>query len=184
MAEIEIHHPQHGHDADPHAKRVGLMVGLIGIALAIATILAHRAHTAAVLERTAANDQWAYYQAKKIREHVSDVGAQLVQALATDPARAAAAVEKFAAASAKYVADAERIKHEAEASMQNTERAERLALRFDLGEGFIELGLVLTSLYFLGRRKLFPLAGGAAAGIGIVIALPAALSVLTTLLEK
>ena len=170
MAEIEIHH-EGGHENDPLAKKVGLIVGLIGVVLAFVTIAAHRQHTAAVLHRSEANDQWSYYQAKKIREHTSDVVGQLAAAVGTDPAKVQAMVEKMQAMRSKYQGDAEEIKKEADARMHETERAEHLALRFDLAEGFLELGLVLTSLYFLGRQKLFPVAGGAAAIIGIAIAL-------------
>ena len=53
--------------------------------------------------------------------------------------------------------------------MHRTEQAEHRALAFDLGEGFLELGLVLTSLYFLSRNRVFPMAGGVAALIGIAL---------------
>jgi len=169
MAEIEIH-PAHGHDDDPLAKRVGLTVGLIGVALAVVTIASHRQHTAAVIHRTEANDEWAYYQAKKIREHTSEVSAQVVRALGTDPEKVEAAAKALDAARAKYLGDAEGIQKNAKERMAESERAEFLALRFDLGEGFLELGLVLTSLYFLGRQRLFPLAGGLTAIAGALIA--------------
>jgi hypothetical protein len=39
-------------------------------------------------------------------------------------------------------------------------------LRFDLGEGFLELGLVLCSLYFLARNNFFPVFGVTAAVAG------------------
>jgi hypothetical protein len=168
MAEIEIHHHPHEHDAT--GQKVGLMVGVIGVLLAAATISAHREHTAAVIHRTEANDQWAYYQAKKTREHISGVGRELALALA-DATRAAPALQKFEADRAKYQADAESIKRMAEAKDQATEHNEARALRFDLGEGFLELGLVLTSLYFLGRQSLFPWAGGIAALLGLATAL-------------
>ena len=73
------------------------------------------------------------------------------------------------------MADAEGIKQGAEAKDHETEHAEHLALCFDLGEGFLELGLVLTSLYFLGKRRVFPVAGGLSALLGAVIALLAPL---------
>ncbi len=174
MAEIEIHH-EHGHDNDPHGRQVGLMVGLIGIALAVVTILAHREHTAAVIHRTEANDGWAYYQAKKIRVHVDEVGLQLLGALGNDAARVGPAIQKMEAARAKFEDDARDIKKDAEAKQEKTEHAEHLALRFDLGEGFLELGLVLSSLYFLGRQRLFPLAGGLSALIGLLLAASALL---------
>lgn len=50
------------------------MVGVIGILLAGVTIESHRAHTAAIVHKTEANDQWAFYQAKKIRGHLHEVG--------------------------------------------------------------------------------------------------------------
>jgi hypothetical protein len=174
MAEIEIHH-QHDHGGDPLGKRVGMIVGIIGVGLAVVTIASHREHTHAVLSRTEANDLWGYYQAKKIREHTSDVGAELLRALGTEPGRVEAAAAKFEAAKAKYGADAEVIQKEARAKEAETAHVEALALRYDLGEGFLELGLVLTSLYFLGRQRLFPISGGAAALAGAAIAASALL---------
>jgi hypothetical protein len=172
MAEIEVH-THHPAQDDPVGKRVGFMVGLIGIVLAVVTIAAHRQHTGAVIHRTEANDQWSYYQAKKVREHVSAVGSDIVALL--DPAKADAAKQLFDKQRSKYAADAEQIKKLAEGEDHATEHAEALALRFDLGEGLLELGLVLSSLYFLGRRALFPVAGGTAALLGIAIALSALL---------
>ena len=174
MAEIEVHHGSgHGEGDDPLAKRVGLAVGIIGVALAVVTIAGHREHTIAVIERTKSNDQWAYYQAKKIREHTSEVGNELVTALATDPARAQAASGKLTAMVARYRAEAEDIQNHAREFDATTERSEHKALRFDLGEGFLELGLVLSSLYFLGRQRLFPLWGGLSAVTGLIVALSA-----------
>jgi len=172
VAEIEVHTHHPAHD-DPVGKRVGFMVGLIGIVLAAVTIAAHRQHTAAVIYRTEANDQWSYYQAKKVREHVSAVGNDIVALL--DPAKAEAAKQLFDKQRNKYASDAEEIKTKAEHEDHATEHAEALALRFDLGEGFLELGLVLSSLYFLGRRAMFPVAGGLAALAGVLVALSALL---------
>jgi len=175
MAEIEIHHGHHHPEGDPLSARVGIMVGVIGVVLAVVTIASHREHTHAVLSRTEANDLWSYQQAKKIREHTSDVGIELLHALGTDAARVEPAAAKLEAARAKYANDAAQQQAKAEEKQQETEHVERLALRYDLGEGFLELGLVLSSLYFLGRQRLFPLAGGAAALAGAAIAASALL---------
>ena len=43
-------------------------------------------------------------------------------------------------------------------------------MRLDLGEGFLELGLVLCSLYFMARNNLFPIIGVLASVTGIVLA--------------
>jgi hypothetical protein len=71
---------------------------------------------------------------------------------------------------AKYVSDGEEILKSAREKDGETQRAEIRALRFDLGEGFLELGLVLTSLYFLAKAKLFPTLGAVSAALGLILA--------------
>ena len=95
MTEIELT-PEHA--ADPNSRRVGILVGIVGIFLSVVTIASHRSHTKAVIYRTEANDDWAYYQAKKIRENTSDVAATVLDTLATDPAKAAPSLQKLKAA--------------------------------------------------------------------------------------
>ena len=60
MAELEIHHE--GHEEDGFGKGVGVLAAVIAIFLAGVTISSHRAHTAAVVEKTEANDQWSFFQ--------------------------------------------------------------------------------------------------------------------------
>jgi hypothetical protein len=68
-------------------------------------------------------------------------------------------VHKLEAARAKYASDAEKIQEDAHAKDEETRIEERRALRFDIGEGLLELGLVLCSLYFLARKAFFPVFG-------------------------
>ena len=169
MAEVSIH-SQH-HDADGFGRGVGVLVGSIGILLAVTTIGAHRTHTAAIITRTEANDKWAFYQAKKERAHLQDVGAVLLETLGSEPVRTQPAIAKFRADEQRYQLEAEALNQEARALEADVQRKERRALRLDLGEGFLELGLVLSSLYFLARRRFFPYFGASAAVIGVAVAL-------------
>jgi hypothetical protein len=168
MPEIEVT-PEHA--ADPDTRRVGILVGVVGILLSVVTIASHRAHTDAVIHRTESNDQWSYYQAKKIRENTDEVAMALLQSLGTDAAKTDAVTHKLEAARAKYAADAEKIQEEARAKDKETVIEEHRALYFDIGEGLLELGLVLCSLYFLARKAFFPVFGvlssiaGAAMGV-------------------
>ena len=166
MAEVEIH-AGHEHSNDEFGRRVGVMVGIIGIFLAIVTISSHRAHTAAVIERTKANDQWSFYQAKKLRQHLADVGAGLASALGTDPARVEKLVESLNKDKERYAHETEEIQKEANAKEKESDHEEERAVWLDLGEGFLELGLVLSSLYFLSKRRFFPVLGGLGALIGL-----------------
>jgi uncharacterized protein DUF4337 len=172
MTEIEVT-PEHA--ADPNTRRVGILVGVVGILLSVVTIASHRAHTDAVIHRTESNDAWAYYQAKKNREYTSQVGITLLHTLGSDPAKLEAPVQKLEADRVKYAGDAEKIQDDAKAKDDETKIEERRALRFDIGEGFLELGLVLCSLYFLARKSFFPILGilasvaGAAVGFSGVL---------------
>ncbi|HEX3397328.1 MAG TPA: DUF4337 family protein [Steroidobacteraceae bacterium] len=166
MPELEVK-PEHADD--PNTRRIGILVGVVGILLSVVTIASHRAHTDAVIHRTESNDQWTYYQAKKIRENTEEVALALMTTLGTDPAKSEAMVHKLEAARAKYAADAEKIQEEARAKDQETDKEEHRALYFDIGEGLLELGLVLCSLYFLARKIFFPVFGVLASIAGTIL---------------
>jgi Domain of unknown function (DUF4337) len=168
MAEVEIH-TEHDHANDPFGQRVGVGIGVIGIILAVVTIGSHRAHTATVIYKTEANDQWAFYQAKKIREHMLDVGAGLATALGAERDNARELAKGYLRDRDHYKGQAEAIEHDARAKEDESATEEKRALRLDVGEGFLELGLVLSSLYFLSKRRFFPVLGGIAAIIGVVV---------------
>ena len=170
MAEIEIHTSEEG-GGDAFTKGVSVMVGVIGIVLAFVTIASHRAHTAAVIHRTEANDQWSFYEAKKEREHLMEVAGGLLGVVqVAQPDKAQALVAQYGKERDRYAADATKIQQDAQAREDESHREEARGLRLDLGEGLLELGLVLTSLYFLARKRLFPVIGIAAAAAGAVVA--------------
>src|ERR1700744_4344867 len=139
MAEVEIH-TEHEHSNDEFGRRVGVMVGIIGIILAVVTISSHRAHTAAVIARTEANDQWSFFQSKKLRQHLADIGSSLATALANDPTRVQGLVDKLNKDKDRYAHDSDDIQKQAEVKEHDSEHEERRALRLDMGEGFLELG--------------------------------------------
>ena len=163
MPEIEI---SAEHANDPHNRRVGILVSVVSILLSVFTITSHRSHTHSVIHRTEANDQWTYYQAKKIRENSSDVALELLAALSADSSKTAPAVQKLSAARDKYASDAKGIMADALAKDAASAIEESRALYYDVAEGLLELGLVLCSLFFLARNRFFPVIGIIAAIAG------------------
>jgi hypothetical protein len=91
--------------------------------------------------------------------------------LGSDAVKIEAPVQKLEAARAKYTADAEKIQEDARAKDDETKVEERRALRFDIGEGLLELGLVLCSLFFLARKNFFPTFGVLASVAGTAMAI-------------
>jgi Domain of unknown function (DUF4337) len=105
-----------------------------------------------------------------VREYQADVGLQLVGALGTDATRMQVVTNKLQGDRDRYSKEAADIKRDADQKELDASRSEARALRFDLGEGLLELGLVLSSLYFLSHKRAFPLFGASAAVIGVVLA--------------
>src|SRR5581483_10797007 len=153
MAELEIHHEVEV--SDPYGKRVGVQAAIIAVVLAVVTILSHRAHTEAVLVKAAANDNWQRYQSTRVKLHSIEVGEDLVSSLATKE-RGAALLAEYARDKGKYEKRSEELQNEARHNEEEGEAIEKRALYFDFGEGLLEIGLVLSSLYFIARRALFP----------------------------
>ena len=69
----------------------------------------------------------------------------------------------------RYSKESDEAQDDARHEDAKAEHVEKQALRFDFGEGLLEIGLVLTSLYFIARSKLFPTLGVISAVIGIAM---------------
>jgi hypothetical protein len=170
MAELEIHHESEG-EHDPRGQQVGVLAAVLAVLLAIVTILSHRAHTEGVLIKTEANDTWAFYQAKRIKLHNLELGEQLISLLGPKNPESAQAIEKSRREQARYDKDAKETMAQAREKEAESNRVEARALRYDVGEGLLEIALVLSSLYFISRKMLFPVIGVIAGISGLVIAI-------------
>lgn len=167
MAELEIHHE--GAESDEFGKTIGVLAAIIAIFLAGVTISSHRAHTAAVVEKTEANDQWSFYQSKRTRLHNYELGKDLIRLTAPKSEEAEATLAKYEKEIKRYEKETGDIQEKAKEAENESKMSEKRALRFDLGEGLLELGLVLSSLYFLSKKKIFPAVGIIGAILGIVL---------------
>jgi Domain of unknown function (DUF4337) len=170
MAELEIHHEHEGGEQDQMGKKIGILASLLAVFLAIVTIMAHRAHTDAVLHKADANDKWAYYQSKRIKFHNIELGQDIAAMLGAKDEESRQRVERFHKEHERYAKESEEAQKEAKDLEAEVATLEVQALRYDVGEGLIEIGLVLSSLYFIARRTLFPIVGVVAGAAGIIVA--------------
>ena len=169
MAELEIHHE--GHESDPRGQMVGVVAAIMAVLLAVFSIASHRTHTAAIMHKSTANDEWAHYQASRVKFHNLELGENLLAVLSAKGDAADKMRADYAAQKQKYAAQAQEIQANAERANRASEVAELRALRFDFGEGLLEIGLVMTSLYFISRKNMFPVVGVTAGVIGAITAL-------------
>jgi hypothetical protein len=142
---------EHAHHSGQ--KGIGLTTSIVAVLLAIATLLGHRSHTEEVVLRTEANDQWAYYQAKKIRSHVYEADAQLAKLSSGDAAKEVAA--DMARKSAQYDKQAEEIQNKANELDGEEKLVARRANFFDLSELFLEVSIIFCSIALLTEMKVF-----------------------------
>jgi hypothetical protein len=170
MPELEIHHESE-HAIDPMGQRVGVLAALLAVALAIVTIASHRTHTEAIMQKSSANDAWSHYQATRVKYHNLELGEDLIVALGAKGDATDKLVADYKKQKQKYGASGEDIQKEARADDAAAEAAEHRALRYDVGEGLIEIGLVLSSLYFISRKRFFPVIGIVAGIAGAAIAI-------------
>ena len=170
MAELEIHHHGGEHESDPTGKRVGIQAAILAVLLAIVTIASHRTHTAAIIHKSTSNDQWAYYQATRIKLHSTELGQNLIHVFAGKNGDAEKLLRQYEADNKKYEEQSKANQEKAREADEAAEKDENHALRFDIGEGLLEIGLVLSSLYFIARKNMFPVLGVIAGIVGVAIA--------------
>ena len=72
MAEVELPKPEelHEHAENQFSRRVALVTAVFAVVLAIAALGGNHAMKEMLLSQQQSSDQWAFYQAKVIREHL------------------------------------------------------------------------------------------------------------------
>jgi hypothetical protein len=164
-------HAEHGaHESS--LRPVALTMTVLAVLVAVTTVLGHRTHTEAVLNQAKASDTWNEYQAKKSRAYDTELSDNLLSVLTlADKDGAAKIRKKDEDHKAKWAADFETEKKQAEAFEEEVRLAEHRANFYDLGEALLEIGLVITSVTLLTRKPAYWYAGIAASVVGVVAVL-------------
>ena len=167
----ELHeHAEHGAH-NPEMAPVSLTMAILAVLVAIVTLLGHRMHTEEVVMQTKANDQWAYYQGKDTRLHTDQKLIGMAGFLpSSDSSKSTSWLESTKSEAEKYDKQKDEIQSEARKLEDEATLARRRADRFDLGEVFLEIALVITSITLLSGRKFFWWMGMASGSIGVIVA--------------
>ena len=166
MAELEIHHEHH--ESDPLSQTIGIVAAVVAMLLAIVTIASHRTHTEAVLLNTNANDKWNFYEAQKMKFHNLQLGQDILGEM-PQSAGVQQKLSRYATDMTKYNTQANKAQEEAHEIEADSRRVEEKAKKFDIGEGLLEIAVVMMSMFFISKKALFPVVGGIAAAIGVVM---------------
>jgi len=167
----ELHeHAEHGRE-HPDLAPITLTMAVLAVLVATVSLLGHRTHTEEIILQNKVTDQWSYYQAKNIRLHTDELFADLAGVVTSKDAESAAKLqEKVHAEAERYKDEKKELEtkaHELEAEFAVTNHK---ANRFDLGEVFLEIALVITSITLLSGRRIFWHLGLLLATAGILVA--------------
>jgi Flp pilus assembly protein TadB len=174
MPEEDIHEIQEQAEEarrNPSLKPVSLTIAVFAVLLAAVSLLGHRTHIEEVLAQAKASDQWAYYQAKGIRRHNYEIFAELMSSTTSkDEAGAEKARENFLHQAERYRDEQNEIEAEARKLEQEVMVAGRKANRFNLGEVFLQIALVVTSITLLTSSRSYWVVGILFATVGVIVA--------------
>jgi len=156
---------------DSFGKRVGVQAAVLAVLLSAFTICAHRAHTETIVMGNEASNEWSHYQAKRIREYQLEMNSDLLKLTAPNNSETGKTIADYTKQRVQYNQELSEIKKNAEEKVKEGTLAHRRASYFDLSEGLLEIALVLSSLYFLSHKKLFPFSGLLLGAGGVVVGL-------------
>lgn len=167
----ELHeNAEHGRE-HPSLAPISVTMAILAVCVAVVSLLGHRSHTEELLMQNRATDQWAYYQAKNIRMHNYEMGLdQLALTEFKDKGAADKVREKYQSEAERYKGEQDEIEKKAREFEDESAKAQHKGDRFDLGEVFLEVALVITSLALLTKNRFYWLLGMLAGGAGLVVA--------------
>ena len=160
-----------GHGENPLMLPVTVTLSILAVLVAMVTLLGHRAHTEELLLQAKASDQWAYFQAKNIRLRETQSIADVLGALApSDKEKTDALHEKYLKEVERYEKDKDQISDQAKDFEKERDLVQRRADRYDAGEVFLEIALIICSFTLLTKKKGFWFAGMLLGVVGLIVA--------------
>ncbi len=182
MPEFELPNPHElaEHREKSFTRRVALVTSLYAVALAIAALGGNSYGREMLLAQQKASDQWAFYQARSIREHQyrgqklrleADLAERGPTARPAGRRKAEELLQKFAEEEKRYNTSKEPIKAEAEALEHERDRAEKRVLNFEYAEVFLQIAIVLASVSILAVSRLMFSVSAVSAAAGVLLAL-------------
>jgi hypothetical protein len=160
---------EHGRE-NPSLVPVSVTMAILAVCVAIVSLMGHRSHTEELMMQNRATDQWAYYQAKNIRLHNYQMSIDLLSmAEFKDKKQAAKVRDKYQGEVERYTEEQAEIEEKAKDYENESAGTQHKADRYDLGEVFLEIALVISSLALLSGKRIFWFLGviGGITGLGV-----------------
>jgi len=163
MAEVELPNPSELHEHRQHAfsRRVALTTAIYAVVLAIASLGANNAVKEMLLAQQQSSDQWAFYQAKVIREHQYRGQKMLLELQLAEPSalktaergKVEALAKKFADEEQRYNAEKKDIEKDARKLEKSRDVQREKHPYFEFGEVLLQIAIVSASVWILSSSR-------------------------------
>ncbi len=163
MAEIEVPNPDELHERGEttFGRRAALTTAIYAVVLSIASLGGNNTVKEMLLAQQQSSDQWAFYQAKVIREHQYRAQKMLLETQLAEPsslkgterAKVEALATKFAEEEKRYNAEKKDIEKDAKKlELARDVRRERHPY-FEFGEVLLQIAIVSASVSILSTSR-------------------------------
>jgi len=165
MPEVELPKPDelHEHAATHFSRRVALVTAIYAVVLAIAALGGNHAVKEMLLAQQQSTDQWAFYQAKVIREHLYraqrmrlevDLAEHAAAPRAQARERMEALLKKFDDEEKRYNAEKKDIEKDAKKLEALRDSFQAREPYFLVAEALLQIAIVMSSVSILARSGL------------------------------
>ena len=163
MAEIEVPNPDELHERGEttFGRRAALTTAIYAVVLSIASLGGNNTVKEMLLAQQQSSDQWAFYQAKVIREHQYRAQKMLLETQLAEPsslkgaerAKVEALATKFAEEEKRYNAEKKDIEKDAKKlELARDVRRDRHPY-FEFGEVLLQIAIVSASVSILSTSR-------------------------------
>ena len=163
MAEVELANPEHleHQRSKAFSRRVALTTAVYAVALAVAALGSKVAMKEMLLAQQQSSDQWAFYQAKVIREHQYRGQKLLLETQLAEPsalkgaerAKLEALAKKFGEEEKRYNTEKKDIEKEAKRLEHERDLHRARDPNFEYAEIFLQIAIVTASVAILAESK-------------------------------
>jgi len=166
VAEVELPNPEELEERrdKSFSRRIALVTAVYAVVLAIASLGGNNAMKEMLLAQQEASNQWSYYQAKVIREHLNRGNKLVLELQLAEPSalkgperdKHEALARKFADEEKRMNVDKKEIEPKAKAAEAARDLHQAKDPYFDYAEVLLQIAIVCSSVSILaGSRPMF-----------------------------
>ena len=163
MAEVEVPNPDELHERGEKtfSRRVALTTAIYAVVLSIAALGGNNSVKEMLLAQQQSSDQWAFYQAKVIREHQYRGQKMILETQLAEPSavkgaergKLEALIRKFADEEKRYNAEKKDIEKDARKLELARDQHRGRHPYFEFGEVFLQIAIVSASVSILSTSR-------------------------------